>query len=320
MTEVSATNVAGCGQTLPAEMRAVKKGRAAALSVVTSAALTAVKFFIGILSGSLALIADALQGFVDVVIGIVTYHAVTSSEKSADAQNTYGREKVEAMAAFFECLLLSAISLFIWIAAFKKMLVGGPQVQVEFWFIAVIAGAICADFGRSVYLRHTARETGSLALSASSYHFLADSLSSAVVLAGLMFVWLGFETADLVATISVAAFLTYSAYKVGSPAVDALLDRSHPALSWAVYGLIADESSVAEVRQLRLRKASHKYFVEAVVALDANLTFAEAAKEKERLARLVEDRLGHAEVIVSAVPDSRCGEAASNPNFSTTVQ
>lgn len=302
MTDMPATNLAGSSQMLPAEMRAVKKGRAAALSVVTSTALTAVKFFIGILSGSLALIADALQGFVDIVIGAVTYHAVTSSEKSADAQNTYGREKVEAMAAFFECLLLSAISLFIWIAAFNKMLVGGPQVQVEFWFIAVIAGAICADFLRSLYLRRMARETDSLALSASSHHFLADSLSSAVVLAGLLFVWFGFEMADLIATISVAGFLTYSAYKVGSPAVDALLDRSHPALSWAVYGLIADEPSVVEVRQLRIRKASHKYFVEAVVALDAALSFAEAAREKERIAEMVLERLGEAEVIVSAVP------------------
>jgi cation diffusion facilitator family transporter len=307
--ELASTHAA---QTTP-EALSARKARVAIGSILASIVLSTIKMFVGVLSGSLALISDALQGFTDIAIGLITYHAVTTSAKPASPQYTCGRQKIEVVAALGESIILAGIALLIWLAGIRKLFFGGPEVNIEFWFIVVVMGAIVADYWRHTILRRAARETGSLALAANSSHFLADSLASVAVLFGLVFVSLGFGVADALATIVISVLLGFASYRVGRPALDVLLDKTSSADSFAVLELIDSEEEVQGVRDLRVRHDGQKYFVEAVVLVNHRLSVVEATKLSEYLASKLRRHLGKAEVIVGLAPafDETSTEQAS---------
>ncbi|MGY6707586.1 MAG: cation diffusion facilitator family transporter [Rhizobiaceae bacterium] len=301
MSQVASPIAHGLTEAFDALPRAEKKRKVAALSIVASALISFAKMVVGLLSGSLALIADATQGMLDIAIGCLTYHGVTSSEKGSDPRNTYGRHKVEALTAIAECGILLVIGLFFWLAGLHKLLFGGREVNIEFWYIIVVAIVIATDFGRFLFLQRAARATRSLALSVNSFHFLVDSIASVVVLASLFLVWAGIAQADAMATIIVAMFIGFTALRIGRRAADVLLDRADPTLSWKLVERASAVKGVQKLRVLRVRDAGPVGFAEVVVEVSPRLSL----KQADRIRREVEERvaaeIGEAEIVVSTV-------------------
>lgn len=279
----------------------LRKVSVALASLVTTVVLTLGKLVIGVVSGSLALIADGLQGLVDIVVTAVTLLVVTISGREAEPAWTCGRAKTEALAALCEAALLGIIAACIWYLALTKLLFGVSDVQVEPWYLGAVLVAVVVDYARHRIIRRAARETGSMALAANAAHFLTDSLASAAVLLGLAAAHLGFPVADTLATLVVAAFLSFTSWRVGQRAVEMLLERTDPALALRALDAMQAHPQVRAVPVLRLRPLPHHHSVECRVRA-AVCDVAGVSALQADLARALRAIIGPADVLISVEP------------------
>jgi cation diffusion facilitator family transporter len=295
------TDSAGAASGAPSGLK-LRKLAVAAGSLATTIVLTFVKLLIGILSGSLALIADALQGLADIIITALTLIVVAVSDRGADPRWTAGRQKTEAMAALAEAALLTVFGICIWYLGLQKMIFGTAEVHVEPWYLVAVAGAVLADWWRGLVIRRAARDTGSLALEANAAHFLTDALASAAVLAGLVCAALGFGAADTLATLVVAALLLLTAWRVGLRGANILLERGDPDLAERALAALEADRGVIAVTTLRIGPLPSGHRVDvAVRAAPADL--AALADLQDRLARRLGREIANADILVAVVPE-----------------
>ncbi len=281
-------------------------------SLATSVVLSFGKLALGLITGSLALVADGLQGLVDIIVTMVTLMVVVFSDRPPDPAWTCGRDKLEALAALIEAALLTIIAICIWYLAAQKLLWGKHDVSVEPWFIGAVAVAIVADYWRARLIRWVARDTGSLALEANAAHFMADSAASLAVLLGLLAAHQGWPVADTLATFVVAGFLSWTAWRVGHNAVEMLLDRFDPDLSLAVLAAIEADPAVRDVPVLRLVRLPLGQRMLAEVIVDcADLNASECLRA--RLEDAVATILPQAEALFVLRPSAPAGRDPISP-------
>ncbi len=267
----------------------------AIVSLLTTVVLTAIKLGLGITTGSLALTADGLQGLMDVIITLSTMLFVLGAAQPACATWTNGREKLEALAALIEAAVLVVIAVCIWYLAAQKMVHGHHVAEIERWHLIVVIGAIVADGLRAQYVGWVARRTASLALEANAVHFRTDALGSLMVLGGLFLAHQGWPVADTLATIALAGFLSWTAWRIGRRAGKLLLDMADPAESLAALEVLESHPDVAGVPLLRLHQRLYGTDIIARIALRAGRE-AEAAA----IAAALETRLMERDGILSA--------------------
>ena len=166
---------------------AARKQRAAAASVAASALLTVGKLVAGLLSGSLALLSEALHGLIDTGATILTLFAVRAADRPADAEHHYGHGKVEAVAALAETGLLIVLACGVFYEAIQRLMGhASAPVEVSWIVFAVLGVSIVVDAVRWRSLAKIARETKSEALAADAMHFSSDLVASICVSIGLI--------------------------------------------------------------------------------------------------------------------------------------
>ncbi|MGY6569980.1 MAG: cation diffusion facilitator family transporter [Salinarimonas sp.] len=307
-------NAAGPGFATPANA-GVWKRLVAFGSFLTTVILTLGKLIAGVVSGSVALMSDAVQGVADIAVTLVTFYTVSVSGKPACPRYTYGRQKIEAFAALIESALLFV---FAWVIVFMgmvKLLGVSEPVRIEPWLLLVVAATALTDLWRHLVLRRCAKATGSIALSANSLHFLADALSSAIVLVSLLLIALGFESADVIATFLIAAILFRIAFKTYGFGSNALCDSVDPAISWEVESIVAREIRAAglkdgDLMQLRLRQTPGLWYVEVVARMPESASLARADGLRADIANALRSRLGPVEFLFQPLPESRVEKQA----------
>ena len=271
-----------------------EKSGAALSSVVAAIFLTLFKLVVGVTTGSLGILAEVAHSGLDLVAAIVTLVAVRLSGRPADSEHMYGHGKIENISALFETLLLLATCAWIIYEAIQRLFFQDTRVEVNIWAFIVMGVAIVVDWTRSRLLYRTAKKYDSQALEADALHFSTDIWSSAVVIVGLVFVWLserlgipGLAKADSIAALIVAGIVVYVSLRLGKRTVVALID--------GVPGSLRDEvehavrvPGVLEVKQVRVRRSGPESFadVRLTVARDTPLErtheIAVAAEESVR--------------------------------------
>lgn len=270
-------------------------------SLITTIFLTLGKLVIGVLSGSLALVADAMQGLIDIIVTGVTVVVVSLSDRGSDPAWTCGREKLEAFAALAEAVLLGIIAVFIWHLAGLKLVHGTPPMQIEAWYLGAAAFAAGADFIRHLIVKRAARATGSMALEANAAHFLTDSLGTVLVTLGLIGAWYGLPVADTVAAIGVAGLLSYTSFTVGRRALGMLLDRIDPEISVAVLDNLNCIPEVKSIKTLRIRRLPEHHVVDLLAEVEVG-TLQELTKLERDVHHRIAAILGNAEICAALRP------------------
>ncbi len=139
------------------------KTRAAALSIASNSILIALKLAAGAVTGSVAILTEAMHSSVDLLASVVAYFSVREADKPADAEHHYGHAKIENLAAAIEAMLILVGSGVI-IYASVRSLVNGPEVHSLGIGIGVIGVSIVANIAVSAVIARRARETESPAL------------------------------------------------------------------------------------------------------------------------------------------------------------
>ena len=253
---------------------AAREKRAVALtSVLAAVFLTGLKAAVGLATGSLGILAEALHSALDLAAAAMTYAAVRIADTPPDESHPYGHGKVESFSGFVETLLLVATCAWIVYEGVQRLFFVTVEIEPSAWAFAVMAISIAVDWGRSRALRRAAIRHKSQALEADALHFSTDIWSSAVVLAGLGLVKLGeatgqaatFAKADAAAALGVAAIVLWVSGKLGRATVDVLLDRAPPGLAEQIRVEAARVPGVVACNRVRVRPVGPALFIDMVV-------------------------------------------------------
>lgn len=292
-------------------MKQTEKEFAAVSSVVAASGLTLFKIVVGVMTGSLGIIAEAAHSGLDLFAAIVTVVAVNISGKPADKDHRYGHGKIENLSALFETFLLLFTCFWIISAAVKRIISGHIVIDVNIWAFGVMFISIFVDFSRSQMLHRTARKFNSQALEADALHFRTDIWSSCVVILGLFCVklsdWLrGCEFlhyADTIAAVIVGAIVVYVSIKLGMKAVRDLLDATPEGIEEKIIIAVEALPNVIDCHNVRIRFSGPQPFVDLHVLVDGRQTFREVHRLTEDIERLTQQFVANADVTVHPEPD-----------------
>src|SRR3974390_1559833 len=179
------------------------KQKVAAISVIASGSMAALKFAVGVAIGSIALVSEALHSLVDFGATIVTWLVVRVSDKPADAEHHYGHGKFESLSALGVVALLYILAGGILVESYSRLVAGAVPPTVSIIPFAVLLVDIAVNLWRARALHQAAHDTQSQALAADALHFSSDVLGSLAVIVGLALSGLGVRWGDAAAAIAV---------------------------------------------------------------------------------------------------------------------
>jgi cation diffusion facilitator family transporter len=297
------------GTAINPEVMRAEKQRVARNSVMVAVVITVFKFIIGILSGSLGILSEALHSSLDLVAAIVTLFSVRVSDKPADADHQYGHGKVENFSAFIETGLLLLTCVWIVYEAIHRLFFRNIEIEPTIWAVLVMSVSIVLDYWRSRSLKRVADRYNSQALQADALHFATDIWSSSVVIVGLAFVWAGrhyqvawLAKADPISALCVAAIVMWVSWRLARETLDALLDAAPTGVRNEIITQVGGVPGVLGVERVRIRKAGSRYFADVSVALGRNVTFQASDAVVSQVRQRIHNLLGDSDVLVNAVP------------------
>lgn len=284
-------------------MSELQEKRGAALtSLIAAVGLTAFKIIVGLLTGSLGILAEAAHSGLDLVAAAMTFVAVRVSGRPADRTHLYGHGKVENISALGETLLLLLTCAWIVREAVHRLTSHTGPVEVTFWSFAVMAVSIAVDASRSRVLSRTAKKYHSQALEADALHFQTDIWSSAVVIAGLISTKLGFPAADAVAALGVSAVVVYVSAQLGKRTLDALLDTAPKGMDQRIAAVVEGIPGVHDCHNIRIRQSGPMVFIDLHVLVDGGQTLTAAHELTETIEAAIRGIEPRADVTVHPEP------------------
>ncbi|MCC7354908.1 MAG: cation-efflux pump [Anaerolineae bacterium] len=231
------------------------------------------KLAVGLMTGSLGILSEALHSGLDLVAAAMTLVAVRISGQPADREHTYGHGKVENLSALFETVLLLVTCVWIIYEAIQRLFFKSVEVEASYWAFLTMGVSIVIDISRSRALARVAKKYDSQALEADALHFSTDIWSSTVVIIGLICVraaeglglaWL--VKADALAALAVAGIVVYVSLALGKRTVVALLDGVPAGLRDEI-AHAANVPGVLEVKQVRVRRSGPEAFADLTVTV-----------------------------------------------------
>lgn len=253
-----------------------EKKRVAGISVIAAFFLTGFKLVVGLITGSLGLLSEALHSGLDLVAAIITYFSVRISDRPPDVNHHYGHGKIENFSALVETFLLLITCAWIIYEGVNRLISGNTHIDVNVFSYIVVVTSIVVDVLRSRALYKVARKYNSQALEADALHFSTDIWSSAVVLLGLVMAHFGWFFADSVAALAVALIVLGVSYQLGKRAIDVLLDRSPVSLVSQLESILNQSSAILRYHDLKVRTAGAENFIEVTIHVEPGLTLEKA--------------------------------------------
>ncbi len=284
------------------------KQHTALLSVVSNSVLILLKVVAGTLTGSVAILTEAVHSSVDLIASLVAFLSLRIADEPADEGHRYGHEKVENLAAAFEALLILVGSLAIAFEAVRRLVVGGSTHTLGIG-IAVIGFSAGLNLVIGAMIARGGRITGSPALQGDAAHLLTDAASSVVVLAALVAVDLtGDQWIDPVAALLVSIVILATGVRLLVRAGEVLVDQSLPPAEIehiidAIEG--SGEHAVVGFHELRTRRGGSKRYVDVHIQFRSGTSLEHAHRIAHELQDGISAAVGGADVLIHLEPQDR---------------
>jgi len=283
-----------------------KRG-AAGLSIASNAILIALKLAAGAITGSIAIITEALHSLIDLVASVVAYFSVRKADEPADAEHPYGHEKVENLSAAIEGMLI-LIGAGVIIYEATHQLVVGSEVQRLGLGIAVMAFSVFANLAVSSVLSRQAKAHDSQALEGDAAHLRTDAMTSAGVLFGLALVQITGDVAfDPITALVVAVAIVWSGFRILRRSTAILVDEALPAAEMdRIEEAIATARTpeVAGYHKLRARRAGARRHIDLHVQYRSGTSLERAHELAHQMRASIEAEIPQAEVLIHAEPET----------------
>jgi cation diffusion facilitator family transporter len=283
------------------------KSGAAALSVASNSVLIAIKLAAGAITGSIAIVTEAVHSLIDLVASVVAFVSVRKADEPADAEHPYGHEKVESLAATIEgMLILIGAGIIVYEATHR--LVAGAEVERLGVGIAVMGFSVLANLAVSTVLSRQARQHDSPALEGDAAHLRTDALTSLGVLAGLALVQVtGVVAFDSITALIVAAAIVAAGLRIIRRSSGVLVDEALPEAEMdRIEAAIAAARTpeVAGYHKLRARRAGSRRYIDLHVQYRSGTSLELAHELAHRMRDEIEAGVPRAEVLIHVEPET----------------
>ncbi|MEE8471858.1 MAG: cation diffusion facilitator family transporter [Dehalococcoidia bacterium] len=282
------------------------KTGAASLSILSNSCLIALKLVVGVLTGSVSVIAEAVHSLLDLVAAIIAFFGIRMADQPPDEQHPFGHGKVENLSAVAEAGLILVAAGFVIYEAVNRLRTGARVELVEVG-MAVMLVSVVVNIVVSRRLYRVARATDSVALEADARHLTVDIYTSAGVFLGLLAVRLtGLFILDPIIALGVAVIILKAAYDVTRKSFGGLLDEKLPP---AEEGLV--KASIMEhfgellgFHELRTRKSGSMRYIDLHLVMVTGASLEEAHRLCDHLEADIMSKLPNASVTIHCEPAS----------------
>jgi cation diffusion facilitator family transporter len=286
--------------------QAPPKSRAATVSIVSNSLLIGLKLVAGVITGSIAIITEAVHSSIDLIASVVAFFSVRKADEPPDEMHPYGHEKVENVAAAIEgMLILLGAGIIVYESIHR--LAEGAHVDTLGVGIAVIGFSAAVNIGVSGYLQRRARATESPALEGDAAHLRTDAYTSIGVLVALVLVEITDEAwIDPVTALAVAAAIVFAGIRILSRSSRVLVDEALPPEELDAVRQAIEEYGASEVigfHKLRARRAGSRRYVDLHVQFRDGTSLSRAHEVAHELQREIRRRLRGADVLIHLEPE-----------------
>ncbi len=294
------------------------KNGAAKLSLVVVIGLIVLKVVVAVVTGSISILAQAVDSFLDLFAVVIIFFAVSVATKPADEEHPFGHGKVENIAAIVQAILIfTAGGLIVYSAA--RRIIAGVTIELTEAGIGVMLVSIIASIFLSRHLLKVARAVDSIALQASAHNIAADVYSAAAVLAGLLVIrFTGLNIIDPIIALLVALFIFKVAYDVLRRSFSGLIDvRLSEAEENLIRSCIMERvGELVGFHELRTRKAGTQRYIDLHLVMPKNASVEEAHRLCDELEQDIKTRLPHSSVVIHVEPCSEeCDQCPVPPHL-----
>jgi cation diffusion facilitator family transporter len=290
----------------PAAANPGRKTRAAGLSIISNSVLILLKIGAGIVTGSIALITEAIHSAVDLVASVVAFFSVRKADQPADEDHLYGHAKVENLAAAFEGVLI-VLGASVIIFESVRRLADPPELHTVGFGIAVIALSMVVNLAVSSWLYRQAHAHDSPALEGDAAHLRTDALTSFGVLIGLVLVQVtGVDVLDPIVALVVAGAIIFSGVRIVSRSSRVLVDEALPAHELAEIREAIESNGAPEIygfHKLRARRAGSRRYIDLHVQFRSGTTLERAHALSHDLSSSIRARIRGADVLIHLEPE-----------------
>ena len=262
--------------------------KATLISTFVATLLVFVKLSIGIASGSVAVLASAIDSLLDTLVSLFNFFAIKKSEENPNEVYQYGKGKIQAIAAVIEGTVITVSGVYIIYVAIEKLTHKSTTSLLTPSIIAMVL-SIVVTYLLVQYLLKVAKETDNIVIKADALHYQTDLWSNAAVLLALGLVYLtDLDAIDAIFGLGIGIYIIYSAYEIIQEGIEILLDKALDGNIVASIGeIISKHKEVSSYHWLKTRTDGSTNFVEFHMVLRPNMLLLEA----HRIADEVEDAI-----------------------------
>ena len=262
--------------------------KATIIATTTAFFLAILKLSVGIFSGSIAILASAIDSLLDMGISIFNFVAVKNSWKDPDDQFNYGRGKIEALAAFLEGIIIAMAGIFIAYESVSRIIYQKPVGEIGIGVVVMIVSVIVTGWLVG-YLESVAKKTKSIVIASDALHYKTDLLSNLAILVGLILVaWLWWNYIDAIIGIGIAIYIAFSAFDIVKKWFLLLLDVSLDEIHVVnILDILDNHKELSDYHNFRSRESGGVKFVEAHLVFHENISLLDA----HRVSHEIEDEI-----------------------------
>jgi cation diffusion facilitator family transporter len=286
---------------------------AAKLSLAVVAGLIGLKVAVAVITGSISIVAQATDSFLDLFAVGIAFFAITVAAKPADKEHPFGHGKVEGIAAAVQAVLIFSAAGLIIYSAMQRMITGAV-VELTEAGMAVMLVSIIASLFLSRHLLRVSRATGSIALEANAHNIAADVYSAAGVLVGLLIIrFTGLSIFDPIIALMVALLILKAGYGVIRRSFGELVDTRlpQPEEESVRSAIMKHGCQIAGFHDLRTRKAGRQRYVDLHLVMPKSASVADTHRICDSLEQDIKDCLPNTSVTIHVEPgEVDCGQCS----------
>jgi cation diffusion facilitator family transporter len=290
---------------------------AARLSLIVITGLITLKAAVAFITGSISILAQAADSFLDLFAVGITFFAISMATKPADKEHPFGHGKVENIAAVVQAVLIFTAGGLIIYSAVRRIILG-TTIELTEVGMGVMLVSIIASIFLSRHLLKVSRATDSTALEANARNIAADVYSAAGVLAGLVAIRItGLNILDPIIALVVALLILKTAYDVMRKSFGGLVDVKLPEVEENIIRkcIATHHSEIVSFHKLRTRKVGNQRHVDLHLVMPQNANVEEAHQLCNYLEQEIETSLERTNVTIHVEPcDRKCDQCPLSPD------
>lgn len=295
--------------------------RVSNISIVVNVLLSAIKFVVGVIANSGAMISDAIHSVSDVFSTIIVMIGANAAAKDPDQEHPYGHDRMECIAAIVLAIVLFITGIGVGITGVKKIFGGNYGDLAVPGALALVAAviSIVVKEGMFWYTRFYGKKVDSTALLAGAWHHRSDALSSVGSFIGILGARLGFPICDPLASVVICLFIVKAAYNICKEALDKMVDKScDDETERKMSDLIKSQEGVISLDLLMTRMFGSKLYVDVEIGADENTPLRDSHAIAENVHNAIEanfPKVKHCMVHVNPVELKIDSGAAEDENL-----